>query len=221
MSVNLLQHPNCLPAKITPTAPAAVAEAILTAYQALYSRLPNQKALQILMAQSALETGHWKAIWCYNLGNSKSSQQFTHTYFACNELLYDKTLKKMRYVWFYPPGDARRNGHERPPAEHDVQTRFRAFRNLAEGTLHHLRLVVGGRYAPAYAKAVQGDADGYSRELHRLGYYTAPVDHYTRVLLALLDKYEDVCSVALSAAEYESHLKDTYPGITFGEAEGK
>ena len=217
--MNLLLHPNYLPAKKTPVLPEQMAAELVRSYRELYGKLPPLKAVQILMAQSALETGHWKAIWCFNPGNAKSSQQFGHTYFACNELLYDKVLKKMRYVWFYPPGDARRNGHERPPGEHDAQTRFRAFSNLSDGVMHHLRMVVGGRYAPAYARAVEGDATGYSEELHRLGYYTAPVAHYTKVLVALLDKYESVSDVALKVAEYEEQLREQHPGIVFSAQE--
>jgi hypothetical protein len=64
----------------------------------------------------------------------------------------------------------------------DPGSRFRAYGSLDEGMRSHLALLRGGRYAPAWALGLKGDAEGFARELGRLGYYTAPVAAYVAAM---------------------------------------
>ncbi len=63
---------------------------------------------------------------------------------------------------------------------------FRAYGSLDDGARDYL-LFLQGRYGKAYAKAQDGDVDGFSRALKQSGYYTAPVDTYARAMRRHMD----------------------------------
>lgn len=195
------RHPLYRPVRDTRLNAASAAAALRDAIIVVTGARPSREALRIIVAHSGLETGDWRKMRCFNFGNSKSSLQWVHTYFHTGE----RDSKTGKTVMFDPPhvridGETAKQREERV-----VQTRFRAFTTAAEGATHHLRLLTGGRYAPAYARALAGDLDGFSRELGRLGYYTSygadPVQNYTR---ALQNRSADLNADAIAAAALEA-----------------
>ncbi len=161
-------------------------EVFWKAWVAYFNAIPKKESIWVLLAQSALETGHWRSMHCYNLGNVKSrpGDGFDYCYFACNEILNRKsaeryqakspqTSKITKYrndgkciIWFYPdhPG-----------------CRFRAFKTLQEGASDHLALLVK-RFHMAWPAVAAGDPVQFSHLLRKQGYYTADEASYTRAL---------------------------------------
>ncbi len=195
------RHPLFRPLQVTRLSHAEAAEALLAAVQAVTGRTPDVTALAILVGHSALETGNWgHGFKNWNWGNSKSSLEWPHTYFETGE----RDPKTSRTVKYFPP-------HVSRDPEHIRQTRFRAFANAAEGATHHLRLLTGGMYRAAYARALAGDVAGFCALLYRptptstYGYYTGatadPVKHYTDGLRA---RMREVDAAGLAARALES-----------------
>lgn len=176
-------HPNCRPCVRTQLDEDGASAAILTAARAALGEV-TADGLAILIAQSALETGNWRAMNNWNWGNSKSTVQWPHTYFRTGERGPDG-----RTVMYDPP---------------HYQTRFRAFDNAAEGAAHHMRVLLSTRYKPATDAAMAGDVVVFSRLLYHPpiggpGYYTAaskdPVKWYTD---ALVRRYAEIAAIALA-----------------------
>ncbi|MFZ5896898.1 MAG: hypothetical protein ACOY0T_37925 [Myxococcota bacterium] len=156
-----------------------VADAIPVAFQRSEGTAPSLKTVAKLIAQSSLETGHYKSMWNFNFGNVKKRWQpddgMLFTMFRCNEIINGKV------EWFDP--------------QH-VQTHFRAFATAAEGVEEWQRLILKvGRYAPAKKLLIDDAASGrdFAYKLGECGYYTADkatysnaVDRLTETSLAKL-----------------------------------
>lgn len=197
-------HPNYLPDQVTKLESAEAGRVILAAVQQLTGSTPSLQALAIIIGQSALETGDWKSIHCFNFGNAKSGVELPHTYFKCGELLVDPTDpgRRTRYFKFVAPHEPLPEGTPFGRAEHTRQTRFRAFESAEAGALYHLRLITGGRYADAYARALAGDAVGFSELLHLHGYYTADVESYTKGVVWRMQQCMSIAKQALGLVSY-------------------
>jgi hypothetical protein len=147
---------------ITPVDPAALAVELTAAWRALRAETPQRGSILLLIAHSALETGHWKSCHCWNIGNVKSvpNDGRDWTFFRCYE------VEKGKVVWYDPPSPV---------------TRFRAFRTLREGALDHLTFLMGRkRYAAAWEHVLEPDPKDFVRALWDAGYFTAdpePVAH--------------------------------------------
>lgn len=150
------------------------------------------RALAVLVAQSALESGHWASMWCHNFGNVKASGNWPglYTCIRLNEVIDGKL------IWFSPDTD----GHSVPPGH--PQTRMRAFHDGVEGARDHIRFLAidttpdngkPNRYAAAWAAAVAGDPVAFAAALKRSGYYTASEVQYTRAVTLLTKKFEPLC----------------------------
>lgn len=194
-------HPLYRPLTITRLTPIEATEVLLNAIEDITGKTPSIEALAILVGHSALETGNWGAGFKnWNWGNSKSTVEYPHTYFRTGEWLSGRT------VMFDPP-------HISRDPEHIRQTRFRAFPTAAEGAVHHLRLLTGGMYKQAYARALAGDVEGFCALLYRptptskYGYYTGfesksrdgrtigPVENYT---VGLRNRMKEIGARALA-----------------------
>ena len=208
------QHPLYRPLTITRISNEDAAVALLDAVVAVTGKVPSLDALAVIVGHSALETGNWGGGFKnWNWGNSKSSLEWPHTYFETGEDIGGRTVK------FYPP-------HVSRDPEHIRQTRFRAFNTAAQGAEHHLRLLTGGRYRAAYARALEGDVVGFCELLYRppgqnYGYYTGftsrdaagnvirtPVQNYTDGLLRRMDEVDArlLAHVALEVHAAYGHL---------------
>jgi hypothetical protein len=147
-----------LPNVITPVDPGALAVELTAAWRALRVETPARESILILVAHSALETGHWKSCHCHNIGNVKSvpgdGRDWTH--FRCYE------VEKGKVVWYDPPSPV---------------TRFRAFRTLREGALDHLAFLMSRkRYAAAWQFVLDPDPKEFVRALWDAGYFTAEAE---------------------------------------------
>lgn len=172
--------------KITLLSEADAAKALREAYKTFLGQYPKKESLALLWSQSALETGRWKIIHCYNMGNIKKKHANPkyniaddgHNWcmFRCNEILNGKT------VWFDPP---------------HVQTHFRAYDNAHDGALDYIKFLANQtRYVHAWKEVINGDATAYSHQLKKAGYYTASEPLYTKGVVRLttefMNKYDSL-----------------------------
>lgn len=150
-------------------------------YTKFMNDTPSKKTLAIIVAQSALETGWWKAgLHCWNFGNTrcnpdKLSEDEYFTMFKCGEII------KGKEVFFIPP---------------DPKSVFQAFESAEAGVRHHLRfLSTKNNYRNAWAQAVKQNPDQYIIELKKAGYFTAGLERYKKTFMSvyntILAKIED------------------------------
>lgn len=160
-----------IPDQITKLSAGDVIRAFERAAAAVLGYQLSHKSIALLVAQSALETGRWKSIHCFNFGNIKASEEYEGFYclFRCNEIIKGKTL------WFDPP---------------HPQCRFRAYRTAEEGAYDYIRfLSQRPRYAKAWKQLLAGDSVTFVWELKAAGYFTADLAHYTKAVVSLANEY--------------------------------
>lgn len=160
-----------LPDVITPLTARDVLWAFRVAFEEITGLTPSRDSLALLTAQSALETGRWKSIHCFNLGNVKASDTYEgyYTTFRCSEVIDGKT------VYFDPP---------------HPQTRFRAFTNLEAGARDHLEfLAKRARYSSAWKELLRGDPETYVHAVKLAGYFTANEASYQAAVSSLFREY--------------------------------
>lgn len=141
----------------------------------------TDEAVAIIVSQSALETGRWKSLYCFNFGNEKATASWSGDYYMirCNEIIGGKL------EWFDPP---------------HPQTWFRAFPDAATGAESHVRfLSQSARYAQAWHAALVGDPAAYAHALKVHGYYTASEALYTRAVVSLFNEFLPIVKQAASA----------------------
>ena len=147
-----------MPNKLTPMTALEVLRAFRAAFSGLQGRTPSNSTLAILTAQSALETGRWKSMHCYNMGNIRPPKGWTGSYcqFRCNEKINGQ------WVWFDPPSPG---------------SNFLAFETAAEGAAYYMNKLAA-RWPEAWAAALAGDAAGFVHGLKQRGYFTADETPY-------------------------------------------
>lgn len=151
------------PAKRTPVTPAEMYAALANAWRRRFDAEPSRASLLVLLAQSGIETGDWRSMWNYNVGNVKRVKGQPWTMLAhVWEILDGKK------VVFEPP---------------HPQTHFRAFADLEAGVAAYLD-TMAGRFAKSWQEVIAGDPEGFARALKAQHYYTAPVDAYAKALAA-------------------------------------
>lgn len=139
--------------------------------------------LALALAKTALETGRWQKIHCYNWGNVKCSATYIgmYTCFGCDERI------KGKRIWFnvdspYDPKDPLGipNANFAPPSvpPGNPQTRFRAHANIYDGVDQYTTFIHGGRYKQAWSALLTGDVHAYIHALKIAGYFTADEDTY-------------------------------------------
>lgn len=202
----------------TPVEAKGLFALLAEAWRTLLQEEPKTESLLVLLAQWALETGHGKSVWNYNLGNVKatSSGPYDYCYFACNEVLLDKqavhyetaspsTVKITRrvgdkcVVWFYPkhPGCC-----------------FRAFRTIEEGIVDYLGMM-RRRFSVAWPCVLSGDPAGFCHELKRSKYYTADEAEYTKNVTSIFYSYHKRFTGSTRAAQNPSSWASA---ISFAES---
>lgn len=135
------------------------------------------RAYPVFMAQSALETGHWGSMHCWNWGNIRPGTGWTGdiVQMRCNE-----QLSPGKYTWFNPPavgepgyGDPRHGSS------------FRAFTGAVVGARDYFGFIQR-HYTEAYAAALAGDAAGFVHGLKKVGYFTADEAPYRTAVVSLV-----------------------------------
>ena len=160
-----------IPDKLTPCSALQVAKAFRGAMETLEGATPRTIRLAVLVAQSALETGRWRSVHCWNFGNVKAGPDYEwlYTQFRCNEVINGKA------VWFDPP---------------HPQCNFRAFTSIDSGALDHIRFLSSSkRYASAWEAARKGDPAEFVHALKASGYFTADEGPYLKAVVALFNEY--------------------------------
>jgi len=160
-----------VPDKLTPCTTADVLKAFRGALETVTGKTPSNATLAVLVAQSALETGRWKSLHCWNFGNVKASAAYEWLYcqFRCNEVINGKV------VWFDPP---------------HPQTNFRAFTSIDTGALDHIRfLSKSKRYSQAWLAAEHGNPDAFVAALKIAGYFTADEGPYRKSVASLFNEH--------------------------------
>src|SRR5690606_307978 len=129
---------------------------------------PSNAALSVLLAQSALETGHWKHSYCFNLGNAKATASWDGDwcfYFA--DEIVPATRAEIALALRAPRTDGKAghdvvvtpisNGRAHVTLYPDHEwCRFRAFETLQAGADDYLALL-HERFAPAWSAVESGD----------------------------------------------------------------
>ena len=224
--------PEVPPARIA-ASPAEVAGAFVAAARANEIE-PTVELIGVLLAQSALETGHWGTMYNYNFGNVKATDAWVadgglytfydhvppHAPAPVSENLSEAQMRA-DLARSRPRTDGSglpdmKVGGRRTDGRYTcwcwpshVQTRFRAFNTLEEGAAAFLAKFTG-RYAGAIAPAARGDVLGYVTQLRRLGpYFTADFDSYHRAVLALYGRYLPTARSALAAEDDTIMLPNT------------
>lgn len=181
------------PARRTPVTPEQVFLALGLAWQTLTGSTPDRRIIHILHAQSALETGHWKAIMNYNLGGAKKHGDNDWCYFTTTErfphaqadqqlasskpgaevtlVRQDETHKTLRF-----------SGKQRMNC-------FASWEDLDTAARDHLALLFR-RFPKAIDQAKKGDAKAYVRELKKAGYFTASEEEYSKIVDSIARSYE-------------------------------
>jgi len=161
-----------IPDRVTPLAPQEVARAFRGALETVMGRTPSNATLALLVAQSALETGRWKAIHCFNFGNVKAGSTYSGLYcqFRCNEVI------KGKIEWFDPP---------------HPQCNFRAFESAESGAIDHIRFLSQSKlYAYAWQVAQTGMPLAFVDALKHAGYFTADETPYAKAVASLWKEYQ-------------------------------
>src|SRR3954462_11037643 len=159
-----------IPEKLTQLEAADVARAFRAAFVRSFAHEPSARTLAILMAQSALESGRWRSLHCYNFANVKASETYEGLYclYRCNEIIDGKV------EWFDPP---------------NPQCRFRAFEDADSGAYAYLVFLLRPRFKPAWDKAIEGDPIGFVGALKEHGFFTAAEEPYRRAVVSLMSEY--------------------------------
>lgn len=171
----------------------------------------SKEGLGVLYAQAAGETGAFKYLWNWNLGNVKWSKGCGLNFVSLRGVWEgfkvgdedgdgdidadDRAMLIARMVasglWIVDASadHAKAVGPGKvsliaTPA--NITTWFRAYPDAATGmrAFVDMKRSPKSRYASAWAFAEAGDCDGFARELGRKGYYTADPDAYSRAMLA-------------------------------------
>jgi hypothetical protein len=220
--------------ELAPKTTTAAAEDVAAAFKAAAEAAglkPTAELLGVLLAQSALETGHWKLMYNFNFGNVKASDKWiaaggSYTYYDKKpphaEAPVTENLSAASKDYWLARAKPRTDGGEgldmvvgRQLADgrfyclfwpsHE-QARFRAFETLEAGAAAFLRKLTG-RYKAALTPAAAGNVAGYVGTIHSLGYFTAGLQAYTRSVQALYRRYLPVAEAAMAGPF--AHLSDT------------
>lgn len=188
---------------------AEFAEALLRAWPEA-----TRQGAAVFWAQFAIETGEGAHCYNFNLGNVKHVKGDGYDYVSLRGVWEgfrvgdedkdgdvdddDRKLLILRLVrtglWTPDPSEAHQmavgKGKVSMIAEpHNPATWFRAYPSLEKGMLEYVekKRKPGYRYSSAWKYVVEGDPEGFARELGRKGYYTASPDVYAKAMRKKFD----------------------------------
>lgn len=173
-----------LAARKTPLTADEVKAGLEAAWQSAFQVAPDPKSIAVLMAQSALETGRWRACITYNLGGAKAVFGGPHdwTFFTTTEVLptavaerlVEQSTQAAPCSMLGPVGEHSRRVIVRP--RHPLCC-FRAFRTSAEGCEAYMG-ILRNHFAKAWPAVEAGDIVTFVAMLKTQGYFTAPESEY-------------------------------------------
>jgi hypothetical protein len=214
------------PAQKTVVTAQQVLEALAEAHSEFFHARKNPTALLILLAQSACETGWWRAMWNNNLGNYKSLGQGPDdwTFFRCYEYLTDAQIPA---AW---RSDARITINAEVNGKHEVWIDpdhaaccFMSFPTLSKGAYRYLEKLVRQYSDPndqgpkdAWHWACQGDVEKFTNALYSHHYFTADPVQYAKVVAGCKKRLEGMKLNFDNLIEWpveESRIQVIHPSI--------
>jgi len=168
------EDPNFIDVKKTPLDEGAIAYYLREAWRDMHGSYPSENTLAIAWSQTVLETGRnaRSMMRNNNFGNIKLNLDYSPCYTS------------------YKAGEFLNGKHELFYSYHP-QTMFAAWRTPLEGAFGYLTfLSKRKRYTKAWVELTKGNTVGYVRELKAGGYFTAPLDKYTAVVVRLTNEFK-------------------------------
>jgi hypothetical protein len=169
--------PNFIDVQDTPLHEGAIAYYLREAWKEMHGTYPSQSTLAIAWSQVVLETGRNtdrvknSKMRNYNYGNIKKNLDYSPNW---TSYLAGEYLGGKHHI-FHP---------------YHPQTFFAAWKSPLDGALGYLTfLKKRKRYASAWIELEEGDTVSYVRELKAGGYFTAPLDKYTAVVVRLTTEF--------------------------------
>lgn len=151
----------------TEVSESQLAQALIEAWKSLFGNMPSKEQIAMLLSQNALETGHRKSMWNYNVGNITTDGKGSHNYFD------DLTTEEQT-----SPGQWKK-----------MNLKYRAFDSLKDGAIDYLKFISSGRYSQAWQHILYPDPESYSKALKQAGYYTDNEAPYTKNLVSLFSQF--------------------------------
>lgn len=163
--------PNFVKCKPTPLSEEEATYYLREAWREVVGSYPSKNSLALLWAQSLGETGRWKSLRNNNWGNIKRR-------------------KEIQKWTSYPAGEFL-NGEHKMFYPYHPQTHFAAWDTPLEGAKAYIRfLSQNPNYSRAWVEVLAGDPVQYCVELKKAGYFTAPLDHYTKGIISLVKEFK-------------------------------
>ncbi len=159
----------------TEVSESQLAQALIEAWKSLFGNMPSKEQIAMLLSQNALETGHRKSMWNYNVGNITTDGNGKYDYWEGLDWLYESL-----------PSD--QTGLS-PRQKKTITLKYRAYPNLIEGAKDYLQVISSGRYSKAWQNILHPNIEEYSKALKDAGYYTADEAPYTKNLVSLFSQF--------------------------------
>ena len=159
----------------------------------LFKEIPTFNSICILLAQTALETGHFQFMKNWNFGNIKHTKDHDYCLYECGEFIHGQ------FKMFYPP---------------DPVCEFNSYVSAKDGIIEYISFLAKRElYASAWQQLLKGDPVQYCKELKENGpYFTAPLWKYTGVLVKLFDqfktKFKELFELKLKENQNLSFMKE-------------
>lgn len=143
-------------------------QAITESWNDLFHTVPSKEQISMVLAQNALETGHRKSMWNFNIGNLTTNGKGMYDFYddlATSEQIQPGIWKKMNL-------------------------KYRAYPTLKEGVKDYLKFIgENKKYASAWKHILNPDPIAFSKALKSAGYYTANEKPYTKTLTKLYNQF--------------------------------
>lgn len=217
--------PTRLPHQLTKVTQEEMFSAIGAAYMRYMGGPPTKEKICLLVAQSAFETGWWKYMHCFNVGNAKSVEGdgCDYTYFRCWELVPEAIAKVMqRHATFgHLVSIEKVDEYGRATvwlAPDHPGCRFRAYTSLEHGVWDYFSKMVS-KYSDAveeknaWGAVVRCDPVAFVHALKMKGYFTGDEATYTRQVSGI---YAVLCKKAF---DMEPFLRAAAEGAAAAEAQ--
>lgn len=178
-----------LAARKTPIAASDLKLALTQAWCTKFGSEPPTNAVELLMSQSALETGAWAKCIAFNIGNVKSAgTSGDFCFFTTHEVVSPEQADRLVAASTptapaYKVSDTDVVLEPRHPG-----CRFRAFSTLDEGAAWYLDFLTT-HYAAAWDAVVAGDPFAFVHSLKQHGYFTADEGQYLSGVCRFFDEY--------------------------------
>lgn len=185
-----------IPDRLTPLTEAQAAGALSTAYKRVTGVFPTQRILELLMAQTAQETGRWLRLHNYGFGNLKASASNAYYQgFRCWEVVNGQT------VWYEAD---------------NPMCRFAAYLTPEDGAEQYIRLLQ--KRAHWWNGLQTGTVEGFVSGLTTVPkFFTGDAGVYARNMRQFISEYAGVAAeYAGQAAQFAGAHKYAAIGTAVG-----